>query len=55
MTDIGGAHGGSVVVMEEFKLQEDDDDQVDLLGEKDNIEALQLIMMQEALKSGGSQ
>ena len=55
MTEIGGAHGGSVVVMEEFKLQEDDDDQVDLLGEKDNIEALQLIMMQEALKSGGIQ
>ena len=51
MTEIGGAHGGSVIVMEEFKLQEDDDDQVDLLGEKGNLEAFKLVMMQGGIQS----
>jgi hypothetical protein len=38
MTEIGGALGGGGA-MEEFKLQEDEDDQVDLLGEKGNFNA----------------
>lgn len=46
MTEIGGALGGGVA-MEEFKLQEDDDDQIDLLGERGGLEDLK-----NALKNG---
>ncbi len=44
MTEIGGALGGGA--MEEFKLQEDDDDQIDLLGEKGGLEALKNALRQ---------
>jgi hypothetical protein len=45
MTEIGGALGGGA--MEEFKLQEDEDDQIDLLGERGGLEELK-----HALKMG---
>ena len=52
MTEIGGALGGGL--MEEFKLQENDDDQVDLLGEKGGLDAFKLALMRGGIQNHDS-